>query len=268
MLGRLKRGYARLGEDRGDILAAGVAYYAFLALVPLLGAAVLGYGLLVDPRTVAEHIAELSRQLPAAAAQIVGGQLQSIVETSGSAKGLGLVIAIALALFGARNAAGSLVRAVALAFGDDAQRSFLRANLLALAVTLGGIVGIGLTVAAMGVSEALVALLPDISGSTAILGQIVGYAVLAAAAIGGTAILYRRAPHETTPGWHRIMPGAVFAGLAILGLTALFDYYVSNFADYNATYGSLGAVVVLLTWLWLVAYVILFGAEVAAADPE
>ena len=268
MFTRLKRAYAGLGDDRGDILAAGVAYYAFLAIVPLLGAAVLGYGLVVDPDTVARHIAALADRLPASATDIIGGQLESLVETSGGAKGFGLLIAIALALFGARNAAGSLIRAVALAFGDEAQRSFLRGNLFALLLTLGGIVGAGLVVTVMSASEALVALAPDLSGATAFIGQLVGYGVLAGAATGGAAVLYRRAPHEVTFGWKRVLPGAIIAGIGIVGLTALFDYYVSNFGSYNATYGSLGAVVVLLTWLWLVAYVILFGAEFASAGTE
>ena len=268
MIAVLKRGYARLGEHKGDILAAGITYYVFLSLVPLLGAAVLGYGLIVSPERVADHIAALAQRLPQSAAELIGTQLQSMVTTSGAAKGFGLVIAIALALFGARNAAGSLVRAVAMAFGDDGDRPFLRANALALAMTVGGILAVGIVIAAMSASSAITAWFPDAGQGAAIAGQVLSYAILLAAAIGGAAALYRRAPRHVTPSWRSLAGGAIFAGIGTIALTALFDFYVSNFGSYNATYGSLGAVVVLLTWLWLVAYVILFGAEIAAVQQE
>ena len=258
------RAWAAAGRDNVSILAAGVAYYAFLAFVPLLAAAVLTYGLVVDPETVARHIAGLAESLPESAAELIGGQLQSVVETSAGKKGVGLLLAIAIALFGARNGAGAVVTAVGLAYGESDERSFVRSTLLALAITLGAIVAGGLTVATLAVVAGLGALLPALGGVASLLIKALTYLVLLAIGIGGAGLLYRYAPDMHKPGWHEVRRGAVFTGAGWVLLTVLFGLYVANFGNYNATYGSLGAVVVLLTWLYLSAYLLLFGAELNA----
>ncbi|QZH76159.1 MAG: YihY/virulence factor BrkB family protein [Erythrobacter sp.] len=260
----LKRAWTAGGRDNISILAAGISYYVFLAIVPLLAAAVLGYGLVADPELVAQHIADLAQSLPASAAELIGGQLEAVVETSGSTKGLGLLLALALALFGARNAAASAVTAIAMAYEDEGQRSFVRANLFALAITLAGLLGMGLVVLALAATAALAGILPELSGLGRFIGQLASYLILGAAGTAGIAFLYRRSPPAMQPGWRQVLPGAIVSSVAIMALTALFGYYVANFGNYNATYGSLGAVVVLLTWLYLSAYAVLFGAEIAA----
>lgn len=264
IIDRLKRAFASAGKDNIGILAAGVAYYAFLAMVPLLGAIVLSYGLFADPAMVAQHISGLAQELPDSAAELIGGQLESVVETSGTAKGLGLAIALAVALFGARNGAGSLVTAISLAYNDKEQRSFLRGNALALAITVGAILGMGLVIVVLAITASLAEVLPDLSGAGQFAAKTVSYALLAVLGTLGAAWLYRRVPNSFTPQFRQVLPGAIFASIGLVVLTLAFGFYVSNFGSYNATYGSLGAVVVLLTWLWLSAYVLLFGAEIAA----
>ncbi len=266
ILDTLKRAWAASGQDNISILAAGVAYYAFLAMVPLLAAIVLSYGLVADPAMVAQHIGTLAASLPQAAAEVIGGQLESVVETSGTAKGLGLLLAIALALFGARNGAGAVITAISLAFNDTEQRGFLRANLLALAITIGAIVGMGMVAAAMAATAAITDLIPNLSGAGKVFGQIATYAILAALGALGAGWLYRRVPNDIAPGFRDVLPGALVASIGLVVLTLAFGFYVANFGSYNATYGSLGAVVVLLTWLYLSAYVLLFGAEIAAVS--
>ena len=256
----MKAAFDRFGRHNGGILAAGVAYFAFLALVPLLAAAVLGYGLFADPQMVAQNINALADNLPASATQIIADQLRAVVETSETTKGLGLALAIGLALFGARNGAGSLVNAVSLAFEAHERRSFVRGNLVALAVTGAGIVGAGLVVAALAAAAMLE------TGQW--FSRVLAYLVLAGAGTAGAAMLYRHAPYGPDPDWRQLLPGAAFAGVMLVALTGLFGVYVANFGDYNATYGSLSAVVVLLTWLYLSAYVLLFGAELAAVAPS
>lgn len=266
ILDRLKRAFAAAGEDNIPILAAGVAYYAFLAMVPLLGAIVLSYGLFADPAMVAEHIAGLAQELPQSAAELIGGQLESMVETSGTAKGFGLAVALAVALFGARNGAGSLVTAISLAFNDREQRGFLRGNALALAITLGAIIGMGVVIGVLAVTASLTAMLPSLSGAGQILAKAIAYVLLAVMGALGAAWLYRRVPNSVSPRFREVLPGAIFASVGLVVLTLAFGFYVSNFGSYNATYGSLGAVIVLLTWLWLSAYVLLLGAEIAAVS--
>lgn len=260
-----RQAWAAAGQDNVSILAAGVAYYAFLAFVPLLAAAVLTYGLVANPETVARHISGLAGALPQSAAELVGSQLQGVVETSVGKKGFGLLLAIAIALFGARNGAGAVVTAVGLAYGETNERSFLRSNLLALAITFGAIVAGGLTVATLTVVAGVEAFLPALGGAASLLIKALTYLVLLAIGVGGAALLYRHAPDMQRPGWPAVRRGAVFTGLGWVLLTVLFGIYVANFANYNATYGSLGAVVVLLTWLYLSAYLLLFGAELNAA---
>ncbi|AKQ41115.1 hypothetical protein CP97_02210 [Aurantiacibacter atlanticus] len=268
ILDTIKRGFAASGKDNISILAAGVAYYVFLAIMPLLAAAVLGYGLLAEPEAVARHIAAMAQSLPASAAELIAEQLQAVVQTSGSAKGVGLLISLAVALFGARNASAAIVTAVSMAFNDTERRSMLRSNIVALAVTLAGLAGVGMVALAMTVTAALADLVPGISGAEQLLAQIASYAILATGGTIGAALLYRRAPPSQEPQWAAVFPGAMFAGMGIVLLTALFGWYVANFSDYNATYGSLGAVIVLLTWLFLSAYVLLLGAEFAAARAQ
>lgn len=264
ILERLKRAWAASGEDNISILAAGVAYYAFLAMVPLLAAIVLSYGLIADPELVARHINALAANLPSSAAELIGGQLEAVVETSGTAKGLGLLLALVLAFVGARNGAGALITAIGLAFNDSEKRGFVRGNALALVVTLGAVLGLGLVAAALSVTAAITDMLPNLSGTGQVLGQVATYAILAVVGTLGTAWLYRRVPKAYSPGLRDVLPGALIAGIGLVVLTLAFGFYVANFGSYNATYGSLGAVIVLLTWLYLSAYVLLLGAEIAA----
>lgn len=263
-LERLKRAWASSGDDNIGILAAGVAYYAFLAMVPLLAAIVLSYGLFADPEMVAGHLRGLAERLPQSAAELIGGQLESVVATSGTVKGIALLASLAIALIGARNGAGALITAISIAFNDRDQRGLLRGNALALAITLGAILALAVVIGALAVTSSLTRMLPDLSGTGQFIGRLLAYGVLAIIGTVGAAWLYRRIPNTSSPHYRQVLPGAIFASVGLLLATMAFGFYVANFGSYNATYGSLGAVVVLLTWLYLSAYVILFGAEIAA----
>ena len=214
----------------------------------------LGYGLLAEPETVARHIRTLSENLPAAAAGLIGDQLQSVSEGAAGAKGLGLLASLGIALFGARSGARALMDGLNVAFHAGEGRDFLRANLVALAITLAGIIGLALVGSA---SAALAAL----SGPA---GKIASFAFLVVSAAGGAGLMYRHAPNKPAPAWSAIWPGALTFALAWLGATAGFAWYAANFGNYNATYGSLGAVIVLITWFYASGFFLLFGAEVAA----
>ena len=260
----LLRAWKEGAVDNIGIVAAGVAFYAFLALVPLLGACVLIYGLVVSPATVESHILSLAQALPRSAAELIGEQLHNVVEDSAGKKGFGLLLALGIALFGARNGAGSVVTAMNIAYDEEETRGFLKLNLIALGVTLGGIVGGIVLVSVTTVLAKLGALLPEASGATVALTRAASFVLILLAGIAAAAAFYRFGPDRDEPRWEWITAGSLFAGLAWVILTALFGYYVSNFGNYDATYGSLGAVVVLLTWLYLSAYVLLLGAEINA----
>lgn len=250
----LKTAYTEGVKDNVGIVAAGVAYYAFLALVPLLGAIVLLYGLVADTETVTRHASVLATTLPQSAASLITDQLEAITQSSAGKKGFGLAVALAFALFGARNGAGGIVTALDIAYDLIDERSFIRKTLLALAITLGAIVGAGIIAAAIA-ATGLLAGVP---------GKIASYVVVLASAVLGAFLLFRFAPDREPPAWKHQMPGAILFAIGTLITTAGFAYYVSNFGNYNATYGSLGAVVVLLTWLYLTAYILMIGAELNA----
>lgn len=255
------RTWKQSSEDNVGIVAAGVAFYGFLALVPLLGATVLTYGLVADPQTVLGNMKSLTSVMPADAAKLIGDQLMSVVQTSGSKKGLGLLLAIAVALFGARNGAGSVITALNIAYEEEEKRGLLRVNLLALAITDGAVVLAILAVGAVTALGYLENLFPNAPGFVLVIGKILSYVLLLLGAAAAVATLYRYGPNRKEAKWVWITPGSIFAALAWLILTLGFGFYVSKFGNYNKTYGSLATVVILLTWMYLSSYVFLFGAE-------
>ncbi|GAA4017688.1 YihY/virulence factor BrkB family protein [Sphingomonas swuensis] len=256
-----KRTWAEVGKDNVGIVAAGVAFYFFLALVPLLGATVLTYGLFASPETVAEQAASLTKFVPGEAAKLIGDQLMSVVETSGGKKGFGLIAAIAVAFWGARNAAGAIVTALNIVYEEEEKRGIVKTTLLALAMTLGAVVMAGMVGLAVTVLAGIEKLLPTAGGAVQLLFKIITTVVLGGIAAAAAATLYRYGPSREKARWTWLTPGSIFFAAVWLLLTLAFGFYVSQFGNYGATYGALSSVVVLLTWLYLSAYVLIFGAE-------
>ena len=255
------RTWKESSKDNVSLVAAGVAFYGFLAMVPLLGATVLTYGLVASPETVLKNVQSLATTLPRDVAQLVGDQLLNVVKTSGQKKGLGLLAALAVALWGARNAAGSIIIALNIAYEEEEKRGFVKVTLLSLAITAAAVL-LGLIGAALvGVLAQIEALLPGLGAVGAIAFKVLGYALLAAAAAAAAATLYRYGPSRQKAKWTWITPGTLLFALGWVVLTLGFGFYVSNFGNYNVTYGSLGAVVVLVTWMYLSSFILLFGAE-------
>ena len=258
----LTRSYKEAGDDNIGLIAAGVAFYAFLAMVPLLGAIVLSYGLIAEPATVMKNVKQLTGVMPADAAKLVGEQLLNVVKTSGSKKGFGLLLALGVALFGARQGAGAVITALNIAYEEKEKRGFIKLNLLALAMTAASVLVAILATVAIGALGHLETLLPSLPGWAQVIGKIATYALFAAAAAAGAATMYRYGPSRDEAKWTWLTPGSVLTAVLWLLLTIGFGIYASKFGNYNATYGSLATVVVLLTWLYLSSYVLLFGAEV------
>lgn len=260
----LLRTWNETGSDNIGLIAAGVGFYGFLALVPLLGATVLTYGLVADPQTVIANVRALADVMPADAARLIGEQLMNVVETSDGKKGFGLLLALALAIFGARGAAGSVITALNIAYEEEETRGFLKVNALALGITAGGVLVVILAmiaIAALGTLEDLLPWLPEFLLG---LGKVLAYLLMTLGGAAGAATLYRYGPSRRHARWEWLTPGSILAAVGWLALTIGFGIYVANFGNYNATYGSLGAVVVLLTWMYLSAYILLFGAELNA----
>jgi membrane protein len=218
------RTWKESSNDNVGLVAAGVAFYGFLAIVPLLGAIVLTYGLIASPQSVAEHLQALTKSLPADAAKLVGDQLMNVVQTSGGKKGLGLVAALAVALWGARNAMGSIITALNIAYEEEEKRGFIKVTLISLAMTVAAVLVALLAVAATTVLGALENLLPNLGPFGIILSKIVSFALLLAAAAAAVATLYRYGPSREKAKWTWITAGSAFAAIAWLGLTLGFGF--------------------------------------------
>lgn len=257
----LKQTWASAGEKNLTLLAAGAAFYTFSSIAPILAATVLVYGLIATPETVSQNIRGLFDVLPRDAASLISGQLDTVVNGSQGKKGLGLLIAVVIALYGGSKAASAMMTALNVAFGVKERRNFVIVTLVAIGIVAGGIV---LLLAGIGSGTVLAILSNFITGAPAIVLTLLGllsYVVLAAIAFTGAAALYRFGPSVPNARFRWGTPGTVLATLMWLGATLGFGIYVSNFGNYNATYGSLGAIIVSLTWLWLSAYAFVLGAE-------
>lgn len=247
--------------DNVGLVAAGVAFYGFLALIPLLGLIVMVYGLVAEPQTVVSNMRALTDILPDNVALFIGEQLLGAVQTANETKGLGILIALAFAFYGGSNGAGAIITALNIAYQEREKRSLTRFYLIALLMTLVAVVFAVLSLAATAAIAFLEELLPEASPFAVAASKAAAYATLLLVAAGIAATLYRYAPSRENARWEWITPGSLFTAVTWVLLTLGFGYYVTSVADYNATYGSLGAVIALLTWMYLSAYVFVIGAE-------
>jgi membrane protein len=255
------RTWKESSKDNVSLVAAGVAFYGLVAMVPLLGATVLTYGLVASPQTVLHNVQSLATSLPKDVATLIGDQLSNVVKTSGGKKGVGLVIALALALWGARNAASSLITALNIAYEEEEKRGFVKVTLLSLAITAAGVLLAMLGAIVIGLLARLEGWMPSLGPAGVVAGKVVGYLILAAVAAAAAATLYRYGPSRAKAKWTWITPGSLFFAVGWVILTLGFGFYVSRFGKYNVTYGSLGGVIVFITWLYLSSFVLLYGAE-------
>jgi membrane protein len=248
-------------EDNATILAAGVAFYLLLALPPALVAVLSVYGIVSDPADVTDTVERFEAALPQGAQDLIEAQLKSASTSSPGRLGISLIIAVLVALLSASKGAKSLVEAINVAYDEPETRGFLRLRLLALAFTVGGValILIGLTVIT------LIPTLTDPLGSGGQLAaSIIRWPLLAVAMVAALAVLFRFGPDRDDPRWAWVTPGAIFAAVAwVLGSLA-FALFADKFGTFNEIYGTLGAVVALLLWLYITAYVIIIAAEVNA----
>jgi membrane protein len=254
---------ARISGDNVSIIAAGVAFYAFLAIPSALTALVALYGLAFDPQDVQRQIASLNGAMPGEAVQLIAQQLQTVTSQPHSKLGVGLVVAVLVAIWGARSAMSTFITALNVAYAEDEKRGFFRFQAAAFALTALAVVFAVLSIALVAVLPAAIDLLPfGQAGKT--VATVIRWPVLLVLIMIGVAAIYRYAPSRNEPKWRWVSWGAAVATVLWMIGSALFSLYVGQFASYNKTYGSLGAVVVLMMWLYLSAFAVLLGAELNA----
>jgi membrane protein len=259
----VKRAVKELSRDQMPLIAAGVAFYAFLSLVPTLIAATMLYGLVTDPEEVERQIDSMAGVLPESAQSLVGDQMTALASANQRGLGLGLIISLALALWSASGGVGNLITAVNLAYDEEETRGFVKRKALALGLTIAAIVFFALTFSLVAVFPAVAnALDPPAAARLGL--QALRWVVILLLVTVALAVLYRVAPDRDDARIKWLSVGAVVATVAWVVAAIGFSLYVDNFGSYGKTYGSLAGVVVLLLWLWLSILVVLLGAEINA----
>jgi membrane protein len=254
------RVYAEISNDRLLAVAAGVVFYGLLALFPAITALVSSYALFADAATIGKHLAFAAALMPQGAYGIVDEQISRIASGGGGQLSLAFLLAMGLALWSANAGMKAMIDALNVIYGENEKRGFIALNLLSLAMTIGGLVLFLLAIGSVIVLPLVFAWFGiEGFGNWAIaLLRWPAIMILAAFAL---AVLYRYGPSPREAQWRRLSAGAVAATLMWIAGSALFSLYLSNFADYNATYGSLGAGIGLMMWLWLTSIAVLIGAE-------
>ncbi|MHA6278694.1 YihY/virulence factor BrkB family protein [Salinimicrobium sp. CAU 1759] len=249
------------GEDNVSIVSAGVAFYAFLAVFPAIGALVSIYGLAMDPQSLQEQLQKISQVMPQQAFEIIQAQLQDLVSTSGSALSWSLAIGILLSIWSANKGTKSLFTGIDIAYNTSNDRGFIKQNALTLLFTFGAVL---LVILSLGVIVLWPAMVDKIPLPSTIKGLIswLRWLVLAAIVVFFLGAVYRYAPAKKKPDFKWVLPGAILSTFLWLIASWGFSFYVKNFGSYGEVYGSISAVVVMLLWLFLTSLIILLGAEV------
>ena len=255
--------YGSAQENYIGLIAAGVAFYFFMGAFPALAAIISLYGLFSDPKFITDQLEGFARFLPPESFEILVGQARAIAGSSGAALSLGLLFGIVLTIYSATKGVKALIKGFNIAYRKKENRNIVSLNSTAFCLTF-------VLMAYFLLSLTLVAFMPAFFQIIRIPDMIMNWAlwlrwpVLFLMAVVGLQILYYYGPCFRHPKWHWLSWGSFIATILWLGCSSFFSLFVSNFGHYNETYGSLGAVAVLLLWFWLSALMILFGAEINA----
>jgi membrane protein len=256
----LWRSYAQLNEDRLLAVAAGVVFYGLLALFPAITAFVSFYGLFASGAAINQHLSTLAGVVPQSAFGIIEEQITRIVSKGDVKLSFGFVFGLGLALWSANAGMKAIMDALNVVYDEKEKRSFVMLNVISLCFTLGAIAAMLLAVAAVVVFPLVLARFGLGTWSETLLALLRWPALLVLVLIG-LSILYRFGVSRREPKWRWVTVGSLFAAVAWLAGSALFSWYLGRFAPYDETYGSLGAAIGLMMWMWLSVIVILFGAE-------
>ncbi|MBF6569229.1 MAG: YihY/virulence factor BrkB family protein [Candidatus Binataceae bacterium] len=259
----IKRVYASMNQKNLSVIAAGVAFYGMLSIFPALVVLVALYGFLADPATVQHEINAIHGIVPGEAQNIISKYLESLVHSSNSKLGFSLILGLLIALWSARNAAVSLIEALNITYEESEKRNFLRFQAVAMGMTIAAILFAVLALVLIAAVPAALAFLP-FSAELKIVASLMRWPLLIAIVVVSLSAIYRFAPSRREAKWRWVTWGSVFATALWVAGSIAFSFYVSKFGSYDKTFGSLGAVVVLLTWFYLSAYVVLLGGSLNA----
>ncbi|MCK8786004.1 YihY/virulence factor BrkB family protein [Roseomonas sp. NAR14] len=259
----LKRTFAQVNEDRVMANAAGITFYALLSVFPTVAALVSLYALFADPATIGKHLSEIAGFVPQGGMEIITDQIKRVAAKADGTLGVSAIIGLATSLWSANQGMKALFDSLNVVYEEEEKRSFVWLNLVSLTFTVGSILFVLLAMGAVVVLP-IVLNLVYLGDSTETLLRWVRWPVLFVGITVFLSLIYRYGPSRERARWSWVSWGGGVASLAWLGLSAGFSVYVSNFGNYNETYGSLGAAIGFMTWIWLSSIVVLVGGELNA----
>jgi membrane protein len=258
-----KRTATEANNDRVMTEAAGITFYALLSLFPGLTALVSIYGLFADRATIQNHLSDLSGFLPEGGMTIINDQLQRLIESPQQALGFGAIFGVLAALWSANQGTKAMMDALNIVYDEEEKRGFVFRTLLSLGMTFGAMVFVIIAMACVIVVPVVLNFLWLGRGTETII-SLARWPILLVAITTLLAVLYRYGPSREKAQWRWVSYGGIFAAVLWAIVSAGFTFYVGRFGNYDATYGSLGAVIGFMTWIWLSSIVVLVGAELNA----
>jgi membrane protein len=257
------RAYASMNDDRLLAVAGGLVFFVLLAIFPTIVALVSLYALFADPKTIADHLSGLGGFLPPDSLNLLTEQLNRIASKSSGTLGIASIVSFLFALWSANSGTKAIFDGLNVAYEEKEKRGFVRLNLVAFAFTIGAIFFLLIAAAAVVVVPLIFAAI-GLQGIFTTILSVLRWPLLFVLIGLGLAVLYRFGPSRREPKWRWLTPGSLAASLLWLIASGLLSFYLGHFANYNATYGSLGALIGFLMWLWITFIVILLGAELDA----
>jgi len=256
------RTYRDIGENRLPLIAAGVTFFTLLAIFPAVAALVSCYGLVADASTINDQLASLQGIMPQGALDILDDQVKRLNEKGNTALGLSLIVSIALSVWSANGGVKHVFDALNIVYNEREKRNFVLLNVVSLGFTAGALAFLILALAAVVVLPVVLTYVG--LGTDAWWLTLVRWPALLVAVLLGLAMLYRYGPSRDAPRGRWVTPGGASAALLWLVASLLFSWYVAHFGSYNKTYGSLGAAIGFMTWIWISTMIVLAGAQLNA----
>lgn len=259
----LFRVWENLSTDNLSLVAAGVAFYALLAIFPAIGALVSVYGIVSDPGQVQQQVAILSGILPQQGMEVLQAQLERLSENTGGALTMGVAAGILFSLGSSAKGMKAFITGLNIVYGEEERRGFIALNALALLLTIAAILFVVVSLGFIVVFPVVLNIIGS-SSFTHTVTSIMRWPLLGFFIIVGLGLLYRYAPCRSQPQVKWLSWGAVAATVLWMLISILFSFYVSHYDTYNETYGSIGAIIILLMWFFISAFAVLLGAELNA----
>ncbi len=259
----LLRVYHGISEDRILLVAAGVTFYLLLSIFPGIAALFSIYGLFANPADIAGHLDALANVAPGGAIDLLREDMTRLASNGGTTLGVGFLVSLAVSLWTTNSGVSAIFDALNIVYGEKEKRSVVKFYLTTLTFTLASIVFILLAIAVVVLLPVVLNFIP-LPGGTDLLVKIARWPILFVLTALALAALYRYGPSRNEARWRWITWGSAFATVMWVAASVLFSWYVANFGSYNKTYGSLGAIIGFMTWIWISIIVVLVGAKLDA----